>query len=344
MQTMAVATAPSEYRELAVRIRDAGLLERRPWYYGMKIAFTISGFAAGWVALFLVHHSWACLGIAAFLAVMFTQVLFIGHDSGHQQIFGSRRANWLIGLAVGNALTGLSFGWWVPKHSAHHAHPNQVGRDPDIGVGAMGRSPRAEVAGDPGVASLLRAGWKVATFLPLVFLELGMHRSSFQALLGRRDRGAVVEAILLALHATLYLTAVFWLLSPLRALAFIAVQQVLFGLYLRLSFAPNHKGMPIIEGDSGMSFIKRQVSTARNVTGGRFTTFMLGGLNYQIEHHLFPTMPRPNLPRAQGIVRTFCSEHDLTYCEDSLMGSYRRAVYYLRTGDAEAQSTSPRPA
>ena len=310
--TTAVITAPPEYRELAIQIRDAGLLKRRPGYYGVKIASTISGLAGGWAALFVLRHSWAVLGVAAFLAVMFTQVLFIGHDSGHQQIFGSRRANWLIGLVVGNALTGLSFGWWVPKHSAHHAHPNQVGRDPDIGSGAMGRSFGAESAGHHRVTGVrvLFTVWKLATFLPLLFLEFGMHRSSFQALVGRRDRGAVVEGLLLALHAVAYLLAVFWLLSPLRALAFVFVQQAIFGLYLRLSFAPNHKGMPVIEPDTRMSFVERQVITARNITGGRFTTFMLGGLNYQIEHHLFPTMPRPNLPRAQSMVRAFCVENE----------------------------------
>jgi fatty acid desaturase len=88
--------------------------------------------------------------------------------------------------------------------------------------------------------------------------------------------------------------------------------------------------MPIIEGDVEMSFARRQVITARNVTGGRFTTFMLGGLNYQIEHHLFPTMPRPNLARAQSIIRPFCIESDLGYCEDSLVGSYRQVVRHLR--------------
>ncbi len=342
--TTAVTTAPNEYRELAVRIREAGLLERRPGYYGVKIASTLGAFAVGWAALFFVNGSWAVLAVAAFLAVTFTQVLFIGHDSGHQQVFGSRRANWLLGLVVGNTLTGLSFGWWVPKHSAHHAHPNQVGRDPDIGSGAMGRSFGAEIAARRGITSVLFRCWKVVTFVPLVFLEFGMHRTSFQALVQRRDRGAVVEGLLLSLHAALYLTAVFWLLSPLKAIAFVAVQQVIFGVYLRLSFAPNHKGMPIIDPDAQMSFVRRQVITARNVTGGRFTTFMLGGLNYQIEHHLFPTMPRPNLPRAQAIVRAFCAEHDLPYCEDSLLGSYRRAIDYLRTANADTETSHPVPA
>ncbi len=46
---------------------------------------------------------------------------------------------------AGNTLTGLSFGWWVPKHNAHHAHPNQVDRDPDIGAGVVAFT--AEIAG-----------------------------------------------------------------------------------------------------------------------------------------------------------------------------------------------------
>jgi fatty acid desaturase len=115
------------------------------------------------------------------------------------------------------------------------------------------------------------------------------------------------------LHAALYLTVVLWVLSPLRALAFIAVQQAVFSLYLGISFAPNHKAMPIIECATAAGFARRQVVTARNITGGRFTTFVRGGLNYQIEHHLFPSMPRPSLRRVQGFGRDFCAATDLGY-------------------------------
>ena len=135
---------------------------------------------------------------------------------------------------------------------------------------------------------------------------------------------------MIAVHIALYLTVVLWVLSPLRALAFVVVQQAVFSMYLGCSFAPNHKGMPIIEGDTEMSFARRQVITARNVVGGRFTNLLLGGLNYQIEHHLFPTMPRPNLARAQSIIRAFCIESDLGYCEVSLVSSYRQAARHPR--------------
>ena len=58
----------------------------------------------------------------------------------------------------------------------------------------------------------------------------------------------------------------------------------------------------------------------------------MGYLNFQIEHHLFPSMPRPNLSKAQGIVRAFCADNDLGYCETSLTGSYRQTIRYLRAG------------
>ena len=100
---------------------------------------------------------------------------------------------------------------------------------------------------------------------------------------------------------------VFLVLSPVKAVVFIVVQQGLFGLYLGCSFAPNHKGMLVLGADDRTDFLRRQVLTSRNVRGGWLTDFALGGLNYQIEHHLFPSMPRPNLRRSQAMIEAFCA-------------------------------------
>ena len=116
---------------------QAGLLERRPGYYVWKITATVVLLAAGWAAFVVVGDSWWQLAVAAFLAVMFTQVGFLGHDAGHRQVFGSQRASYVAGLLLGNLGIGLSFGWWVGKHNRHHAHPNTEGADPDIAAGAL---------------------------------------------------------------------------------------------------------------------------------------------------------------------------------------------------------------
>jgi len=344
VQTATIDSAHGDFRVLAVQIRDAGLLDRRPGYYSAKIGLTIAALVAGWAAFVIVGNSWATLGVAAFLGVMFTQLGFVGHDAGHQQVFRSRRANWLLGLVVANALIGMSFGWWVPKHNAHHAHPNQVGRDPDIGEGLVALTSADGLASGRRSLTRFLTRWQAGLFVPLMLLRsAGLHVSGIQRLLRQRDRTAALEGLLIAVHAALYLTVVLWVLSPLRTLAFVGVQQAVFSLYLGCSFAPNHKGMPIIEGDTEMSFARRQVITARNVAGGRFTNLMLGGLNYQIEHHLFPTMPRANLARAQSMIRAFCIESGLGYCEDSLVGSYRQAVRHRRA-EVAATALVPRGA
>ena len=163
-----------------------------------------------------------------------------------------------------------------------------------------------------------------------------MHVTSADWLARRRDRPAAVEITMLVAHVAAYAVVVFAVLSPLRALAFIAVQQGLFGLYLGCSFAPNHKGMPMLPAGSSMPSAMRQVITARNVKSGRVVDLLLGGLNHQIEHHLFPTMCRPNLARAAPLVRAFCADAGLHYCETSLMSSYRVTLSRLYGSSARA--------
>jgi fatty acid desaturase len=215
-------------------------------------------------------------------------------------------------------------------------YPNEVGRDPDIGEGAAPAWPGAPGNGPGPVASWL-ARWQAPLFFPLMLLRSGgMHVLGIRRLLRRRDRASAVEAALLMLHAALYLTVVLWVLSPLKALAFIAVQQAVFSLYLGISFAPNHKAMPIIEPATTACFARRQVVTARNISGGRFTTFLLGGLNYQIEHHLFPSMPRPNLRQVQGLVQNFCAATDLGYSEENFIESFRQIIHHLSDAGAAA--------
>ena len=135
--------------------------------------------------------------------------------------------------------------------------------------------------------------------------------------------------MLLLAHFAGYLAAVALVLSPLRAVVFIAVQQGLFGVYLGCAFAPNHKGMPVLGEQDSLDFLRRQVLTSRNVRGGPLVESLLGGLNYQIEHHLFPSMPRPSLRRCRLVVRAFCAQRGLPYCEKSLAGSYGDILRYL---------------
>ena len=334
----------SEYAQLSRQIKQAGLLERRPRYYVWKIALTVALLAAGWTAFVLVGNSWWQLAVAAFLAVMFTQVGFLGHDAGHRQIFGSRRANYILGILLGNLGIGLSYGWWVSKHNRHHAHPNTEGADPDIMLSVLAFT-STQARASRGLARLAFR-FQGYLFFPMLLLEaVSLHASGIRALTSRAARYRAWEAVLLTIHVAGYLTVVFLVLSPVKAVVFILVQQGLFGLYLGSSFAPNHKGMPILDAADQSDFLRRQVLTSRNVRGGWLTDFALGGLNYQIEHHLFPSMPRPNLRPAQSLVEAFCQQHDLAYCQTTLVDSYAQALRYLNTvGQLAGQPAMVSPA
>jgi fatty acid desaturase len=326
-----------EFRHLAEQVRRAGLLRKRPGREVLRMVMTGAAFAGGWAALALVGNSWGRLvGVAAFIGAASAHVVFIGHDAGHRQIFRSRRANRIVGLAVGNVLTGLSFGWWVPKHAGHHARPNQIGRDPDVAPGIIAWTPE-----DPHGRSAARrvfVRWQAALLFPLMLLQVvPMRLASGRSIRDRADGSALLEALLMAVHAAAYLTLVFVLLPPLKALAFLGIQQASLGLYLGCSFLPNHVGLPILDEETSMGFAQRQVITARNLTGGPLVTFLVGGLDRQIEHHLFPAMPRSNLRRAQPLVRDYCASQGWPYQQASLAAAYRDALRYLwATGHGRA--------
>ncbi|BCB81750.1 acyl-CoA desaturase [Phytohabitans flavus] len=319
----------SDFAQLSKRVNEAGLMARRPWWYAAKIAFTSALFIGGWVAFFVVGNSWWQLLVAVFLAVATTQVAFLGHDAGHRQMFRTRRPSEVFGLVAGNLAIGLSYGWWMDKHTRHHANPNHEDEDPDVAPGALAWTREQALARTGGLGRWL-ARWQAYLFFPLLTLEgLNLHAASFRALKSAPMRYRRLEAVLLGVHVVAYLAVVFTVLSPGLALLFIAVHQGLWGVYMGCSFAPNHKGMPMLTAEDDVDFLRKQVLTSRNVRGGKFVDFALGGLNYQIEHHLFPSMARPNLRKAQPIVEAYCAEQGIAYEATGLIDSYSQALRHL---------------
>jgi fatty acid desaturase len=330
LDTSSVATAAgNDYAELSRTIRQAGLLRRRHGYYAVRIALNVLAFAGGWVAFFQVGDSWWQLFLAVFFAVMFAQLSFIGHDAGHKQIFRTGRANDVVGFWHGG-MVGLSYASWMEQHTRHHANPNHEDDDPDIHITALAFTAEQAQAKRGFLRWLVK--YQAFLFFPLLLLEgFSLHVSSVKALWRKDLRSRAVEACLLVGHFAAYLTAVFLVLSPLTGVIFILVHQCLWGVYMGCSFAPGHKGMPTVAAGRAVDFLRRQVLTSRNVRGGTWVDFTLGGLNYQIEHHLFPSMPRPNLHRAQPIVRAFCAAKGIEYAQCGWLRTYGYVLEHLHS-------------
>jgi fatty acid desaturase len=315
------------FAALRTEIREAGLLRPRPWWYARSIAAILLGTAGLGVVMVLLGPSWWQLAAAVAAAVLSGRCGFMGHDAGHQQVARSRRVNRWTGLLHGNLMVGMSYDWWTGKHNKHHAHPNDVDRDPDVGPGVIvWTTGQAATRQRPVTRWLTRH--QAAFFFPLLLLEgLNLSVSSIRHMRG--NRAPLIEKVLLGLHYAGYLGFVFAVMPPWHAVAFIAVHQGLFGLYLGSAFAPNHKGMPMPPPGVSWGHLRQQVLTSRNVTGSPVTDWVLGGLNYQIEHHLFPSMPRPNLRSAQPVVRRHCESLGLPYVEQSALRSYQRSLRHL---------------
>ncbi|MGI8493170.1 MAG: fatty acid desaturase family protein [Acidimicrobiales bacterium] len=330
----------TEYAALSRTVRLAGLLEHRPGYYSAKLVSNAALLATGIAAFIYLGDSWWQLLVAVFLAFAFAQIGFVGHDAGHRQIAKSRRVNDVVGLLCANLFTGFSYGWWLNKHNRHHAHTNRVDRDPDIGAGALVFTADQGLA-RRGIAKVL-SRHQAALFFPLLLLEApNLHVASIRALMSERGRMARLEVGLLAVHGLILAGGAFAVLSPVKAVVFLALQQALFGFYLGVTFATNHTGMPILADGAELGFLRRQVLTSRNIRGGRrLTGFTFGGLDLQIEHHLFPAMPRANLRRARRLIRPFCARQGVAYTETSLVAAYRDILRHLHTVGAGRRSAS----
>ena len=319
-----------DFAELSRMVRDGGLFARPTHFYPVRITVLLLAFVLLGTAVVVVGNSWWSVAVAVGLAFVLGQVAFVGHDAGHRQVWARRRGNDAIGLVLADLVSGFSFGWWLSKHGRHHGHTNQDGRDPDIAAGALVYTPRQTA--DRGRFGRRFARTQSVAVVPLLFLEaLNLHVASVRDLVRRRDRGVPVEAALLSLHALLFFVAPFLVLGPVKAVVFIVVTQSLFGFYLGTTFITNHVGMETLGPDEDLGFLRRQVRSSRNLSGPAFSGFLFGGLDSQIEHHLFPTMPRANLRRARAVVRPFCVERGIPYAEQTPWHAYREVLRHLDT-------------
>lgn len=281
------------------------------------------------VFLFEVHVFWLqCLN-ALVLAFASAQLGFTGHDAGHRQCFASTWKNDVSGLVHGTLGLGMSFAWWVDKHNAHHARPNEIDSDPDISIPIVVFT-REDAERKRGLLRFIAAHQALFFFPLLALVALDLQRASVSFHLHGKSRFRTIEVTLLALHYATYFTLLFLALPWWQAIVFCLLHKVATGLYLGSVFAPNHKGMLITEHGSQLDFLRRQVLTARNVRAHLLVDNWYGGLNYQIEHHLFPSMPRGNLARAQRIIRRYCADHGISYYETGMRHSYVEILTYLR--------------
>lgn len=317
------------YRRLSAEIHDAGLARRRYLYFATRIIGWILALAALLVAVGALGNSWLQLIPAGLIGLVMAQLGFLSHDAAHRTIFASRTWNEWVSRCISGLLMGLSYNWWMAKHNSHHANPNKEGVDPDVESTVLVLTPDAN-ARRKGLAAWISRlqGW---FFIPLLSLEgLNLHVASVRMLLSTpRLKHRFIELLMIAVRHSAYAVLLWTVMTPGKAVAFLGVQIGVFGIMLGGAFALNHIGRPTVPTDVHLDFLRRQVVMSRNITDGPLVRFLMGGLQYQIEHHLFPVVPRPNLPEVQEIVRRRCAELGIEYTERTLAQAFIHVVSYL---------------
>jgi fatty acid desaturase len=338
-----LSSSHAEFSELCRLVKDSHLLQEksasRLWFRVAILLFVIALMAA---AMIFGRDSVVLqLFNGILLAFFFMHVSFLMHDVGHRQIFRSSATSRAIGMLLGDLLVGVSYTWWIDKHNRHHRNPNHVDLDPDVEFAGLAFSEEQAMAKKwPWTLSVK---YQAFLFVPLLLGEhLHLHLVSAAHVLSGRAKAPWTEGILLACHHIACFAIIFTVLRPLPAVAFLVCGKALGGLYAGLVFAPNHKGMLMIDSGSDVSLFRRQVLTSRNVRSGLINDFLYGGLNYQIEHHLFPFLRQDQLPAAQAIVKPFCRERGIRYHETGIFQSLKEILQHLHEVGASVRAHNTR--
>jgi fatty acid desaturase len=252
----------------------------------------------------------ACLPIALVLA----QFAFLGHDAGHRALHRSGFWRGVLGQLCMTVVTGMAFEEWFERHSAHHRHCQDEQQDPDMDVSVVVSLTQGALQGRRGIARLCARlqHWHV-WLLSLLFAHSQRHTSQWGVLL--RPLRFHRDMAVLMLHALLWFGLPCWLLQVevSRAVLVYGVPLFVLGPYLATIFWLNHIGMPLLRPGAPISFLEHQAATSRTVLSPRTMDWFFGGLNYQIEHHLFPQVPSIRLAQVQPVVQATLKAADVPY-------------------------------
>eukprot|EP00188_Purpureofilum_apyrenoidigerum_P006047 Plantae.Rhodophyta-Purpureofilum_apyrenoidigerum.ctg8676.p1 GENE.Plantae.Rhodophyta-Purpureofilum_apyrenoidigerum.ctg8676~~Plantae.Rhodophyta-Purpureofilum_apyrenoidigerum.ctg8676.p1 ORF type:complete len:443 (+),score=63.90 Plantae.Rhodophyta-Purpureofilum_apyrenoidigerum.ctg8676:177-1505(+) len=319
-------------------------------YYFYKLLTNIFLLMAGVLLVICLRHSVPAVLFGGFIISIFLQQSgWLAHDFLHHQVFKNRLYNNLSGIILGNLFQGFSSTWWKNKHNHHHAVPNVTdtcaGGDPDIQTMPLllwsekliegedlYRLPRFLVRNQSlfyfPILGLARMSWLLQSIL---FMSEPEH--SFLG--GNKMRAA--EIVGLFLHHGFTILLARSIPSVLLGVFFYFFVQMMGGLLIGVVFTVGHNAMEVLTEDQmkSMDFVEMQLRTTRNVTPSWFNDFFTGGLNYQVEHHIWPTIPRHNLPKAAKVLKQFCLKHDIQYhCQGLIEGNQEVCKLIRRLSDS----------
>jgi len=311
-----VSAATQEFRELKKKLKEEKYFQTNPLFY---VAIALMQIAMWGSMFFLLSNfpkqPWAVFVGSVILAFFWLQLGWFGHDVHHNQVFARSQRKWkTFTCRVGEVFLGFTTSWWNSKHNMHHAVPNVMNGDPDIETMPLLAWADNILEGEKltGVPHFLI---KNQAFIYPILLCLARSAWAIKSVIYSYRHQKFSEVLAIALHYTWYFYLLMNYMTFNQAIMFVIVSQGLGGLLLSSAFSVNHNGMDVFpSGTQGsMEFHKLQVLTGRDVVGGLWVPWFMGGLDKQVEHHLLPRIPRHNLFFTRSLIQDFCKKYDIKY-------------------------------
>lgn len=353
------------YRDLRNKLIQMGMFKSSKLFYAYKCSFNMGMWATSLAMVAFSDNVFMHIGSALLMGLFWQQCGWLAHDFLHHQVFAKRTYGDIAGIYWGDLMQGYSMQWWKNKHNGHHAVPNLHNSSPEAQDGDPDIDTMPLLAWSLKQAQSLRNAdgkdsafvrvmirWQAFTYFPILLLArlswlnesfktaFGLGGSTENAKLEMERRGLqypMLERTGIVLHYVwvFALSSGFGRFSLLYSVAYFLIATCSCGLFLALVFGLGHNGMATYDADARPDFWKLQVTTTRNITGGHgipqfFVDWLCGGLQYQVDHHLFPMMPRHNLAKTHKLVRSFCKEYGVNYHEADLFDGTVEVLQHLQ--------------
>ena len=320
-----------ELGNLRAELRAAGVFETRELRSWGKLAVLGTALASCLIGLTHTATFAAPLWIVA-AGVCCTSIAMLGHEGSHRSFSRSPVRNAVLVYLTFPLFSGLGALYWRDKHDRrHHAHPNVEGLDPDIKPFPFASSRGGHEQCGPRERWFQRSFQRWLFWPMATIMSIGMRRSSV-LYLGRysrkRTREWWLEIACMLGHYTGWIVVPSLIWGPLAAIGVYLLIWAVVGVCLALVFAPAHMGLPIV-GEPNHEW-QHQLETTRDLELPRAISFFFIGLDYQVEHHLFPRIPHGNLPLAARITREWCERHGIVHRRDPYLTALRGAERFMR--------------
>jgi len=332
------------YNELLAK----GWFETSYAYYVKKVAVLI-GMLCGVVYLFQLGRLYELPILTLLGSVIFglywQQIAFIGHDLGHNGCTHSVLLDSIFGIVIGNLCMGISSGWWKYTHNVHHVRTNDEEWDPDIQhmpFIAISKKFLEDIWSKfhrmkmPPTDSISKVVAKLAVryqhlhwVVTVASSRLFLYMSSLVFCLWQQPRMLngnnepfrgynVLEAVTLLLHH--WWTGALFYYGTDSPFTYYLVAYLVAGI-LHIQIIANHFPCPVLDDIEEDNFVLHQLRTSMAISSNRMTHWFYGGLQFQVEHHLFPMMPRHNLRKVKPYILELCQKHKVPYLENTFFGA-----------------------